>query len=62
VAALKGASNRLIGVEDLSEDELRTLHEHYLRLVQRAEKDTDIHKSLSVEEPKSGRSEPAPRP
>ena len=50
VAALKGASNRLIGVENLSEDELRTLHEHYVRLTQRAENDTDIHKSLSVEE------------
>ena len=60
VAALKGASNRLIGVEHLSEDELRILHEHYLRLVQRAENDTDIHKSLSVEQPKSGRGEPAP--
>ena len=63
VAALQGASNRLIGVEHLSEEELRTLHEHYLRLVQRAENDTDIHKSLSVEEPKRGRGEPAaPRP
>ena len=60
VAALKGASNRLIGVEHLSEDELRTLHEHYLRLVQLAENDTDIHKSLSVEEPKSGIGESAP--
>jgi low affinity Fe/Cu permease len=54
VAALKGASNRLIGVEHLSEEELRTLHEHYVRLVERAENDTDIHKSLSVEEPRGG--------
>ncbi len=60
VAALKGASNRLIGVEDLSEDELRTLHEHYLRLVQRAENDTDIHKSLSVEEPRDGTGQTGP--
>ena len=29
VAAIKGASNRLIDVEDLSEDELRVLHRHY---------------------------------
>jgi low affinity Fe/Cu permease len=60
VAALKGASNRLIGVEHLSEDELRTLHEHYVRLIQRAENDTDIHKSLSVEEPSGGMGEQAP--
>jgi low affinity Fe/Cu permease len=60
VAALKGASNRLIGVENLSEDELRTLHEHYLRLIERAGNDTDIHKSLSVEEPAGGRAEAAP--
>jgi low affinity Fe/Cu permease len=60
VAALKGASNRLIGVEHLSEEELRTLHEHYVRLVQRAENETDIHRSLSVEEPRKGMGQTAP--
>jgi len=50
VAALQGASNRLIGAEHLSEEELRTLHDHYLRLIQLAEKDTDIQRSRSVEE------------
>src|SRR5437773_5165610 len=34
VAAIEGASNRLIDVEDLSEDELKTLHEYYAQLVQ----------------------------
>ena len=29
VAAMDGASNRLIDVEDLTEDELKTLHRHY---------------------------------
>src|ERR687897_271444 len=29
VAAMKGASNRLIDVEDLSESEVRLLHRHY---------------------------------
>src|SRR3569623_3822111 len=29
VAALAGASNRLIDIEDLTEQELRALHEHY---------------------------------
>ena len=32
VAAMKGASNRLIDVEDLSEDELAALHAHYRKL------------------------------
>ena len=33
VAALEGASNRLIDVEDLTEEELHTLHRHYAKLV-----------------------------
>ena len=33
VAAMEGASNRLIDVEELSEEELATLHQYYSRLV-----------------------------
>src|SRR3954463_2096701 len=36
VAAIQGASNRLIDVESLSQEELATLHAHYQRLVERA--------------------------
>jgi low affinity Fe/Cu permease len=50
VAAVHGASNRLIDVEDLSEDELQTLHRHYARLVAMAKKDTRLTASHSVEE------------
>jgi low affinity Fe/Cu permease len=50
VAALEGASNRLIDVEDLTEDEIETLHEHYRRLVAMAKKDSSLTKSHSVEE------------
>ncbi len=50
VAALQGASNRLIDVEDLTEEELRTLHKHYAKLVHLAAHDTDLGKSHSVEE------------
>src|SRR5881396_848214 len=39
VAAVEGASNRLIDVEDLSESELDTLHRHYRQLVAMAKKD-----------------------
>ena len=50
VAAIEGASNRLIDVEDLSEQELRQLHEYYRRLVQMAKKDATLSESHSVEE------------
>ena len=36
LGAVKGASNRLINIEDLSEDEVRDLHERYARLIQRS--------------------------
>jgi low affinity Fe/Cu permease len=50
VAALEGASNRLIDVEDLTEGELDTLHKHYGALVQMAKKDLRLTQSHSVEE------------
>jgi low affinity Fe/Cu permease len=50
VAAMKGASNRLIDVEELSEQELEVLQKHYARLVAIARKETDLTKSHSVEE------------
>ena len=50
VAAMQGASNRLIDVESLSEKELDILHEHYRRLVEMSKKDEDLGKSHSVDE------------
>ena len=50
VAAVEGASNRLIDVEDLSEEELVALHRFYARLVQMAKKDHTLTASHSVEE------------
>jgi len=50
VAAMEGASNRLIDVEDLSEDDLETLREHYRRLVRLAKRATRITESHSIEE------------
>jgi low affinity Fe/Cu permease len=50
VAALEGASNRLIDVEDLSEDELETLRQHYAALVLKSKKDLRLTQSHSVEE------------
>ena len=50
VAALQGASNRLVNVEDLTEDEVRLLHRHYARLVALAEQSGSLTESHSVEE------------
>jgi low affinity Fe/Cu permease len=50
VAALEGASNRLVSVEDLSERELTTLHAHFRRLAEMAKRDTNLLESHSVEE------------
>jgi low affinity Fe/Cu permease len=50
VAAMDGASNRLIDVEDLSEEELSVLHQHYAKLVLMARKDTRLTVSHSIEE------------
>ena len=50
VAAVQGASNRLIDIEDLSEEELRVLHSHFAKLSLMAKKDVDVSRSHSVEE------------
>jgi low affinity Fe/Cu permease len=50
VAAMEGASNRLIDVEAFSEGELETLHKYYARLVVMARKDETLTRSHSIEE------------
>ena len=50
VAAMQGASNRLIDVEDLSEKELATLQGFYAELAKLARNETRITESHSVEE------------
>ena len=50
VAALEGASNRLVNVEDLTEAELDVLHHHYARLAMMAKRDLDLMQSHSVDE------------
>jgi low affinity Fe/Cu permease len=65
VAALQGASNRLINVEDLTEAEISLLHGHYQRLVTMAKRDVKLTESHSIEEAevrhrsKARRQEPA---
>ncbi len=50
IAALKGASNRLISVEDLTEDELEVLHIHYQELAQLAKNESNIRATHSIED------------
>jgi low affinity Fe/Cu permease len=50
VAALHGASNRLIDVENLGEADLAKLHRFYGRLAEMAKRDIDLGQSHSVEE------------
>jgi low affinity Fe/Cu permease len=50
VAALKGPSNRLIDVEDLSEEELETLSKYYQALAEMAKKEKKLSVSHSIEE------------
>ena len=50
VAAVQGASNRLIEVEALSEGDLKVLRRHFSELAKLATEETDIGQSHSVEE------------
>jgi low affinity Fe/Cu permease len=53
VAAVEGASNRLVLAEELSEEELQTLRQHYRALAAMAAKDERLTQSHSVEEAES---------
>jgi len=50
VAAMDGASNRLVDVEDLTEGEIEILHKHYQKLVAMAKHDAKLTDSHSIEE------------
>jgi low affinity Fe/Cu permease len=50
VAAMHGASNRLISIEDLSEDEIGVLARFYRELVERAKADDKLTESHSIDE------------
>src|SRR5262245_16949203 len=50
IASSKLASNRLIDVEDLTEEELNTLERYYSELVKMSKKQTQMRESHSIEE------------
>ena len=49
IAASRHASNRMVDIEDLTEDELDVLRRYYQLLSDRAEEDEDIHTSHSID-------------
>ena len=50
LAAVEGASNRLIDADSLSEEELEALQRHFQELVRMAKREQNLTKSHSVEE------------
>ena len=50
IAANNSASNRLLNIQDLSEDQLNTLYEHYRTLVELTQKAKSNTKSHSIED------------
>ena len=50
VAAVKGASNRVVDIEALTEDELQQLEQHYAELARLAREEPDPTRSHSVED------------
>lgn len=57
VAAVNGASNRLIDVEAMSEEELRILRRYYEELAELARTEIDVSMSHSVEEARANHQE-----
>ncbi len=49
IAASKQASNRMLNIEDLTEKELDDLHLYFSKLAELAKKESDIHKSHSID-------------
>src|SRR3569832_465207 len=53
VAALVGASNRLIDIEDLTEQELRALHQHYKKQTEKTKQNNNQKKTHTEKKAKS---------
>lgn len=49
IAAHEKASNRMVDIEDLTEEELDQFHQFYVTLATLAKKETNIHKSHSID-------------
>ena len=50
VAAHKGASNRLVDIEDITEEEMNVLHKYYEKLSDKTKNETSLKQSHSIDE------------
>lgn len=50
IASNEKASNRLVDIEDLTEEEINVLKNFYIKLADKAEKEMDVHSSHSLDE------------
>lgn len=50
IACHEKASNRLVDIEDLTEDELSVIKKYYTKLSELSEKEKDLHSSHSLDE------------
>jgi low affinity Fe/Cu permease len=50
VASSKNASNRLIDIEDLTQDELEILHKYFIKLARNAKSDSGFKETHSIDE------------
>ena len=50
IAANRGASNRLVSIENLTEEELKVLQEHYRIMAEVTKQSGDLKRSHSIEE------------
>lgn len=49
IASQEGASNRMVDIEDITEEELDQLHKFYEKLAQLAKRETDLLQSHSID-------------
>jgi low affinity Fe/Cu permease len=50
IASQKSASNRLVDIEDLTDEELKTLKKYYIKLSRLSKKERGLHSSHSLDE------------
>ena len=50
IAATKTASNRLIDIEDLSEEEIKTIKKFYIKLSEQSKTERDVFRTHSLDE------------
>lgn len=57
IAATQGASNRIINIEDLTEDELKTIKKYYAHLYENSKASEDIGQTHSIDQASKNQAE-----